>query len=171
MHIIKSSKKGGRGGGCKFGSWYSSLEDKWVSLLVLLSRDDHHWWGDNRIATSIKFDNISLQWPQKKQPKSVLHIQNFCFAYVHVSVVTVVPLALLVATQKLWKTCNKIDIRTYPRKGSFMNLFHSTIILYLIVYPIKWSVCGRTNKDLADKSQALQSVAALSRACRSSPVI
>lgn len=45
------------------------------------------------------------------------------------------------------------------------------ILLYLIVYPIKWSVCGRTNKDLADKSQALQSVAALSRACRSSPVI
>ena len=162
------------GGGCrKFGSWYSSLEDKRVSLLVLLSRDDHHRWGDNCIATSIKFDNISSQWRQKKkkQPKSVLHIQSFCFAYVHVSVVTVVLLTLLVATQKLWKTCNKIDICTYPRKGLFMNLFHFTIILYLIVYPIKWSVCGRTNNDLADKSQALQSVAALSRACRSSPVI
>ena len=108
---------------------------------------------------------------KKKQPKSVLHIQSFCFAYFHVSAVTVVSLTVLVATQQFWKTCNKIDIRTYPRKGSFMNLFHSTIILYLIVYPIKWSVCGRTNNDLADKSQALQSVAALSRACRSSPVI
>jgi len=32
-------------------------------------------------------------------------------------------------------------------------------------------VCGRTNRDLADKSYALQSVAALSSACRSSPVI
>ena len=38
MHIIKSSKGGG-GGGSKFDSWYSSLEDKWVSLLVLLSRN------------------------------------------------------------------------------------------------------------------------------------
>ena len=32
-------------------------------------------------------------------------------------------------------------------------------------------MCGRTNRDLADKSHALQSVAALSSACRSSPVI
>ena len=118
------------------------------------------------LTTSVHSDS-----KKKKQPKSVPHNRSFCFAYFHVSVVTVVPLTLLVATQQLWKTCNKIDICTYPRKGSFMNLFHSTIVLYLIVYPIKWSVCGRTNNDLADKSQALQSVAALSRACRSSPVI
>ena len=69
----------GGGGGCKFGSWYSSLEDKWVSLLVLLSRDDHHWWGDNRIATSIKFDNISLQWPQKKTAKKCTAHSEFLF--------------------------------------------------------------------------------------------
>ena len=173
MQIIKSSKKGGGGGGvvnlvADIPAWRINESLYWYFWVVTIIIDEVTIALplQSSLTTSVRSDG-----KKKKQPKSVLHIQSFCFAYVHVSVVTVVPLTLLVATQKLWKTCNKIDIRTYPRKGLFMNLFHFTIILYLIVYPIKWSVCGRTNKDLADKSQALQSVAALSRACRSSPVI
>ena len=42
---------------------------------------------------------------------------------------------------------------------------------YLIVYPSKWSVCGKTKSDLADNSQALHNEAALSAATTSSPTI
>ena len=49
MHIIKSSK--GRGGWRKFGSWYSSFEDKWVSLWVFPTKSTSRrsslmrWWS------------------------------------------------------------------------------------------------------------------------------
>lgn len=46
----------------------------------------------------------------------------------------------------------------------------SKTFIYLIIYPTRWSVWGRTNKDFPESSHALHKAAALSEAITSSPV-
>ena len=52
---------------------------------------------------------------------------------------------------------------------SSVKLKIKTVIIYLIVYPSKWSTQGSTNRDLADNSHAAHKAAALSAATTSSP--
>ena len=40
---------------------------------------------------------LAMQWWQRNRPKSLLHVQSFCFAYFLISMVIVVALSLLVA--------------------------------------------------------------------------
>ena len=47
------------------------------------SRDERFWWeddlrgqSDDRIAISIKSDNVALRWRQRNLPESVIHVQS-----------------------------------------------------------------------------------------------
>jgi len=63
-------------------------------------------------------------------------------------------------TSNLWQRC---------QHSNFQLQLHAHIAKYRMVYPRRWSVSGRTNNDLADRSQALHRLAARSLATASSP--
>ena len=68
---------------------------------------------------------------KKKQPKSVPHNRSFCFAYFHVSVVTVVPLTLLVATQQFLENMQQNRHPHIPTQ----RLIHELVSLYNYIIP------------------------------------
>ena len=46
------------------------------------SHDDHHWWGDDLTAVSIKFDDVSLAMMTKKSGKKcAAHSEFFFFCF------------------------------------------------------------------------------------------
>ena len=101
MHIIKSSK--GRGGWRKFGSWYSSLEDKWVSLWVFPTKSKSRrsslmrWWSHccfNQVCRCKSCNDDKKIW---QKMCCTFRVFFFFFAFFLVSVIIVVLLTLLVA--------------------------------------------------------------------------
>ena len=78
------------------------------------------------LTTSVHSDG-----KKKKQPKSVPHNRSFCFAYFHVSVVTVVPLTLLVATQQFLENMQQNRHPHIPTQ----RLIHELVSLYNYIIP------------------------------------
>ena len=150
MHIIKSSKRwGGVNLVADIQAWRIN-ESLYGYFWQNQSREDHHWWGDDLIATIIKFNNISREMTAKKSAKKCTAHSEFlfclfsCFCRHSGSTVLASSDTKQFDTQQFWKTHNKIDIHTYPHRGSFMNLFHSTIIPDCISYQV---ICMWQNKQ------------------------
>ena len=148
MQIIKSSKKGGGWGGgvvnlvADIPAWRINESLYWYFWVVTIIIDEVTIALplQSSLTTSVRSDG-----KKKKQPKSVLHIQSFCFAYVHVSVVTVVPLTLLVATQTL-ENMQQNRHPHIPTQRPIHELvsFHNYIIPDCISYQV---ICMWENKQ------------------------